>query len=54
MQVVVSAGIAAFVGLSWLAKKAVPSKFVRALKSHKFPGSLRPLQSVSEKGKWAG
>jgi len=54
MQVVISAGIAALVGLSWLAKKAVPSKFVRALRAHRFPGFLRPLRGISEKGEWAG
>ena len=41
-------------GIGWLAKKAVPRKFVRALRVKEYPGSLRPMGDVSEQGKWSG
>jgi len=49
----VKAGMAVIAGTWWLAKKAVPRKFVRA-KTGRFPGSLKPLADISKQGKWSG
>jgi len=50
----IKAGSVIVVGTSCLAKKAVPRKFVRAIPFKKYPGSLRPLQDISEPSKWSG
>jgi len=41
-------------GAGWLAKKAGPRRFVRAVKLKFYPGSLRPLGDISKPGKWSG
>jgi hypothetical protein len=51
---VVNTAIAAFIGVRWLAKKAVPRKFLLAFKVKKYPGSVIPLGDISEQGKWNG
>ncbi len=58
IQKLVKAGSVIIVGTWWLARqtvsKAVPRKFVRAVKLKKYPGSLRPLHDVYKQGKWSG
>ncbi len=39
---------------SWLVRKTVPRKFVRAYRIKKYPGSLRPLREISQQNKWSG
>jgi len=51
---VIKAGSAIILGAWWLAKKAAPRKFVWAVKTKKYPGSLKPLQDVSKQSKWSG
>lgn len=53
-QKMVKAGAAIIVGGTWLAKKAVPRKFVRASAITKYPGLLKPLQNISKQSKWSG
>ncbi len=38
----------------WLAGKAAPRKFVRAIQAKKYPGSLMPMQDISKQSKWGG
>jgi len=54
IQKLIKAGLAVIVGLGWLAKKAAPRKFIRAVVLKKYPGSLRPLGDISKQGKWSG
>lgn len=53
IQKLINAGSTVIVGVWWLAKKAVPRKFVRA-KTGRFPGSLKPLADISKQGRWSG
>ena len=48
------AGSLILLGAASLAKKAVPRKFVRALKLQKYPGPLRPPHDILEQSKWSG
>jgi hypothetical protein len=41
-------------GAGWLAKKAVPRRFVRAIGLGKFTGSLRSLSNINTQSKWSG
>jgi hypothetical protein len=57
----ITAGTVIIAGASWLVRKTVPppsgvlrSKFVRALRVKKYPGSLKPLGDVSQQSKWSG
>ena len=53
----IKAGSAIIVGAWWLAKKAAPRKFVRALRVKKYPGSLSGpagLRDISKQSKWSG
>ncbi|MFB0525329.1 MAG: hypothetical protein ACETVZ_07285 [Phycisphaerae bacterium] len=50
----IKAGSAIVLGASWPVRKVVPHKFVRAIPFKKYPGSLRPLQDISEPSKWSG
>jgi len=45
---------AILVGTSWLTKKAVPCKFVWAIRLEKYPGRLRLLQDISKQNNWSG
>jgi hypothetical protein len=54
IQKLMRAGSAILIGTSWLAKKAAPRKFVRAVRLGKYPGPLRPLDNISTQGKWSG
>jgi hypothetical protein len=51
---VIKAGSAIILGAWWLAKKAAPRKFVWAVKTKKYPGSLRSLQDICKQSKWSG
>jgi hypothetical protein len=42
------------VGACWVAEKAAPRKFVRAVGLKKYPGSLRPLCDIHKQSKWSG
>lgn len=42
------------IGTWWLAKKVTPRKFVRAVETRKYPGSVKPLRDISKPGKWSG
>ncbi|HUW19965.1 MAG TPA: hypothetical protein VMW16_11745 [Sedimentisphaerales bacterium] len=50
----IKAASAVIVGAGWLAGKADPRRFVRAIRLTKYPGSLRPLGDISKQGKWSG
>ena len=54
IQKLVKAGSAVIAGTWWLTKKTSPRKFVWAIKTKKYPGSLKPLGDVSEQSKWSG
>lgn len=48
------AGSAIVVGASWLARKASPRRFVRAVRIDKYPGALKPMKDIFGQGKWSG
>ncbi|TSA45156.1 hypothetical protein D4R52_02985 [bacterium] len=50
----IAAGSAIITCAGWLISRAVPRKFVRAVRLKKYPGSLRPLQDIYTQGKWSG
>jgi len=54
VQKLIKAGSAIIVGAWWLAEKATPRKFVWALKTKKFPGSLKRLRNITKQSKWSG
>ncbi len=54
IQELLKAGSAIIVGACWVAKKASPRKFIRALKLQKYPGFIKPLQGLLRQGKWSG
>jgi hypothetical protein len=54
IQALIKTGAGIIAGTCWLAQKAVPRKFVRAVKLSKFPGLLRPLKDIHKQGKWSG
>jgi len=54
IQKLIKRGSVIIVGVCWLAKKAAPRKFVRAIRLKKYPGSLRPLRDISKPSKWSG
>jgi len=41
-------------GACWLARKAAPRRFLRAVRLKKYPGSLRPLGDIGKQGRWSG
>jgi hypothetical protein len=54
IQQFLKAGAAVIVGACWIAKKASPRRFIRAVKLGKYPGSLRPLPDIHKQSKWSG
>jgi hypothetical protein len=54
IQDLIKGGAAIIVGVYWLAEKAAPRKFVRAIRLKKYPGVLKPLQDVHKQSKWSG
>ena len=54
IQRLMKAGTAVIVGGWVIAKKAVPRKFVWAVKFGKFPGLIRPLRNIHKESKWSG
>jgi len=54
VQKLIRAGSVIIVGACWLAKKAAPRKFVRAIGLNKYPGPLKPLGDIHKKSKWSG
>ncbi|UCG59995.1 MAG: hypothetical protein JSU70_10830 [Phycisphaerales bacterium] len=51
---VVGAGSAIVLGVSWLAGKASPRRFVRAVRTNCYPGCLESLREITKMGKWGG
>ena len=41
-------------GISCLAKNTNPRRFVRAMRSKKYPGSLKTLKEIPKQCKWSG
>jgi len=54
IQKLAKAGAAIFIGASWLTKKAVPRKFVRAGRLKKYPGSIKSLRDICKQNNWSG
>jgi hypothetical protein len=54
IQKLVKAGSAVIAGTWWLAKKTSPRKFVWAIKTKKYPGSLTSLRNICKQSKWSG
>ena len=54
IQRFIKAGAMIIAGTSWLAKKAAPRRFARAVRLKKYPGPLRPLRNIRKQGKWNG
>jgi hypothetical protein len=41
-------------GISCLVKNANPRRFVRAMRSKKYPGNLKTLKEIPKQCKWSG
>lgn len=54
IQKLIKAGSVIVVGLCWLAKRASPRKFVRAVRLGKYPGSLERLRNIDKESEWSG
>jgi hypothetical protein len=54
IQELIKAGSAIIVGVCWVAEKASPRKFVRAIRLKKYPGVIKPLKDVNTQSKWGG
>jgi len=54
IQKLAKAGAAIFIGASWLTKKAVPRKFVRAVWLEKYPGLLKSMRDICKQNNWSG
>lgn len=54
VQKLIKAGSVIVLGALWPIKKVTTRKFVRAVPLKKYPGSLGPLQDISEPSKWSG
>jgi hypothetical protein len=54
IQKLLKASSAIFIGTSWIVKKAVPRKFVQAVRLEKYPGSLKSLQDICKQNNWSG
>jgi hypothetical protein len=54
IQKSIGAASAIIAGAGWLAKRADPRRFVRAVRLKVYPGSLRPLEDILKQGKWSG
>jgi hypothetical protein len=50
----ITTGSIIIAAISCLAKKANPRKFVRAMRTKKYPGRLKPLRDISKQCKWSG
>jgi hypothetical protein len=54
IQELIKAGSAIIVGVCWVAERASPRKFVRAVRLKKYPGLLKPLQDILKQSQWGG
>ncbi|OHB55483.1 MAG: hypothetical protein A2173_03250 [Planctomycetes bacterium RBG_13_44_8b] len=54
IQKVLQAGSATIIGISWMVKKAVPRKYIRARKLEKYPGSIKSLHDICKQNNWSG
>ncbi len=54
IQKLIKASSMIIVGVWWLARKAAPRKFVRAVRLKNYPGSLKPLRDIRKQSKWSG
>jgi hypothetical protein len=50
----INTGVMVMAGAWCLAQKTIPRKFIRAVKSDSFPGSLKPLRDIKSESKWSG
>jgi len=48
------AGSAIVLGVAWLGRKTLPSKFVWAKRVKKYPGFVKPLDNIDKQSKWSG
>lgn len=48
------AGSLILLGVSHLAKRVAPRRFVRALKCRRYPGGFRPPHDIFRQSKWRG
>ena len=54
LQVIAGMFPAVLGALAWLAKKACPRKFVRAVRGGSYPGRVKDLNDINKAGKWSG
>jgi len=55
----IQTGLLGLIGLGWLVthvigKHTEPRKFVRAIRTKKYPGSIGHLSKINKKAKWSG
>jgi len=50
----ISAGLLAVSGLYRLTKKAVPRRFIYAVRTKKYPGKVKSLADITKYAKWSG
>lgn len=51
---IIQTGLLGLSGLWWLAKRTVPRKFIRAIHTKSYPGSVRPLSKINKNANWSG
>jgi hypothetical protein len=54
IEKLIAAGPIAAAGLWWLAKKASPRRFIRAVRNNNYPGKLRAFEDIFNKNQWSG
>lgn len=50
----IAAGSTIVAGASWFIDKASPRKFIRAFRSKKYTGPIKPMENILKEGKWSG
>ncbi len=55
----IQTGLLGLSGLWWLTtraigKRAVPRRFVRAIRTRNYPGKVRSLPTINKNAKWSG
>lgn len=54
IQKLVKVGSTVIVGVCWVSRKASPRKFLWAIRTKRYPGSLGALQNINKQAKWSG
>ncbi len=54
LRSLIQTGLLGLSGLWWLTKRAVPRRFVRAIRMRNYPGSVGPLSKINKTAKWSG